>query len=313
MSDLDMELQTIRQKLQTLKESPPEPIAAPWGQSRSAPSPNLAQVTTAIETLRQRSTPIQPSSTTRPNPASTLASSSLQQFDAALATVDHLAQQQQQALYRLKALGDSLTQQIQPGASPDVDDIAHFLDKCQTLQIPTIQRDGAGYLNLSYHRVDFHQAEHDATSNAERLRVRSQLFKHTTNPQETIVGLDQSPYEEQSTSGLLDDLIHFYQLVSHTIQRWIERYVPVISRPSRASHFTLTDASIWCVGAAIARILLNQLFQFYPALWTPTAFMLIASIIFSLYRALFSPRPKPVLGYRTLMIIVGLLMGGRFS
>ena len=313
MSDLDMELQTIRQKLQTLKESPPEPVAAPWGQSRSATSPNLAQVTTAIETLRQRSTPIQPSSTTGPNPTSTLASSSLQQFDAALATVNHLAQQQQQTLYRLKALGNSLTQQIQPGASTDVDDITHFLDKCQTLQIPTIQRDSAGYLNLSYHRVDFHQAEHDATSNAERLRVRSQLFKHTTNPQETIVGLDQSPYEEQSTSGLLDDLIHFYQLVSHTIQRWIERYVPVISRPSRASHFTLTDASIWCVGAAIARILLNQLFQFYPALWTPIAFMLIASIIFSLYRALFSPRPNPVLGYRTLMIIVGLLMGGRFS
>ncbi|MEL6331273.1 MAG: hypothetical protein AAFQ76_01655, partial [Cyanobacteria bacterium J06626_26] len=100
MSDLDMELQTIRQKLQTLKATPPETVAAPWGQSRSAPSPHLAQVTTAIETLRQRSSPTQSLGTTRPNPGSNLASSSLQQFDAALATVDHLAQQQQQALYR---------------------------------------------------------------------------------------------------------------------------------------------------------------------------------------------------------------------
>ena len=43
MSDLDMELQTIRQKLKTLKASPPETVAAPWGQSQLAtPSPDLA-------------------------------------------------------------------------------------------------------------------------------------------------------------------------------------------------------------------------------------------------------------------------------
>mgnify|MGYP001794731357 CR=1 FL=1 len=306
-----MELQTIRQKLQTLKAAPPEALAAPWGQSRSAPSPHLAQVTTAIETLRQRSRPTQSPSTT--SPALHPAHSSLQQFDAALATIDHLAQQQQQALYRLKALGDSLTQQIQPGTSPDVDDIAHFLDQCQTLQIPTVQRDGAGYLSLSHHTVNFHQAEHDATSNAEKLRVRSQLFQHTTSPQETIVGLDQSPYEGQDSGGFLADLSHFYQLASRAIQRWIEHYIPLMPRRARSSHFTLLDGSIWCIGAAIARILLNQLFQFYPALWTPVAFMLIASIIFSLYRALFRARPNPVLGYRTLMIIVGLLLGGRFS
>ena len=222
-------------------------------------------------------------------------------------TFVYFALQQQQALYRLKALGDSLTQQIQPGTSPDVDDIAHFLDQCQTLQIPTVQRDGAGYLSLSHHTVNFHQAEHDATSNAEKL------FQHTTSPKETIDGLDQSPYEGQDTGGFLADLSHFYQLASRAIHRWIEHYIPPMPRRARSSHFTLLDGSIWCIGAAIARILLNQLFQFYPALWTPVAFMLIASIIFSLYRALFSPRPNPVLGYRTLMIIVGLLLGGRFS
>ncbi|MEO0867249.1 MAG: hypothetical protein AAFY17_02145, partial [Cyanobacteria bacterium J06642_11] len=56
MNDLEMELQTIRQKLQTLKASPPETVASPWGQSQhTSPSADFMQVQTAIETLRQRS------------------------------------------------------------------------------------------------------------------------------------------------------------------------------------------------------------------------------------------------------------------
>ena len=60
--------------------------------------------------------------------------------------------------------------------------------------------------------------------------MRSQLFKHTTNPQETIVGLDQSPYEEQSTSGLLDDLIHFYQLGSEEHTSELQSHSDLVCR-----------------------------------------------------------------------------------
>lgn len=315
MSDLDMELQTIRQKLQTLKATPPETMAEPWGQSRSVPSPNLAQVTTAIETLRQRSSPPQTPGTVMARPTSNLSSSpNLQQFNAALANVEHLAQQQQQALHHVKVLGDRLTQQFQPGTSPNIDDIAHFLAQCNTLQIPTIQRDDSGYLGLAYHQVNFHQAEHDATSNAEKLRLRSQLFQHSMNPPpENIMDLDDSPYDGQGLGGFLDELSHFYHLATRSLKRWFNRHLPPMERAPRAPRFTLLDGAIWCIGAAIVRIMLNQVFQFYPALWTPIAFMVIAGLIISLYKAILSPRPNPVLGYRALMIIVGLLIGGRFS
>ncbi|MEA5466020.1 hypothetical protein [Leptothoe sp. PORK10 BA2] len=313
MSDLDMELQTIRQKLQTLKAAPPETIAAPWGQSRSVPSPNLAQVTTAIETLRQRSS--SPQSLGLAMAPANLSSPSLQQFDIALANVEQLAQQQQQALYRLKAQGDRLTQQIQPGTSPQIDHIAHFLATCNTLQIPTIQKNNEGYLSLAYYPVNFHQAENDATSNAEKLRLRSQLFKPgIDHPQREILGLDESPYDGPTPGGFLEDLGHFYQLAIRAIQQWFNHYLPPPrARSPRSQRFTLLDASIWCIGAAIVRIILNQVFQFYPALWTPVALMLIAGLIISLYQAIFSVRPNPVLGYRTLVIILGLLIGGRFS
>ena len=298
MNDLEMELQTIRQKLQTLKATPPEPVAAPWVQSRlTAPSPSLAQVTTAIATLRQRSGQTQP-------PAS---DSSLQQFDDILTSVDSLAQQQQQTLQQLQRLGDSLAQQVQPGTSPAIDDIVRFLSACQTIQIPTIQRNANGYLGLHHRAVNFRQAEYDATSNAASLRMRSQLFKRTLQPQ-GAEEFDRSPMP----SSLLGELRQLYQPVYRTLQRWSNRHLPPLN-PSRTSHFTILDGAIWGIGAVISRIILNQLFQVYTALWTPVALMIIVGVIVSLYRSILSPRPDPVLGYRTLMIIVGLLIGGRFS
>ena len=305
MNDLDMELQTIRQKLQTLKASPPETVTTPWSPSRlTAPSPNLAQVTTAIETLRQRSGQTL-------SPPQQVSHSSLQQFDAALSAVDQLAQQQQQALQRLQHLGNGLIQQVQPGASPDVDDIARFLSDVPVVEIPTIRRDADGYLDWDYHTVNFHQAEQDASSNAATLRLRSQhLFKHSFNrTQGYPPNVDSSRYPANGLEKLAEDLKHYCQLAYRPIQSWIQRY---LGPHQRTSQFTLLDSAIWCIGAAIGRLILNQLFQFNPAMWPPVAFVLIAGIIFSLYRAIFSPRPNPALGYRTLTVILGLLIGGRF-
>ncbi|MBE9065218.1 hypothetical protein IQ260_00945 [Leptolyngbya cf. ectocarpi LEGE 11479] len=303
MNDLEMELQTIRQKLQTLKASPRETVASPWGQSRQpAPSPNLVQVTTAIETLRQRpgqTPPLAPSS------------HSLQQFDESLAILESLAQKQQQALRQLQTLGESLVQQSQPGTSPDIDDIARFLATCQTITIPMVQRDRNGYLELSFHTVNFRQAEHDASSNAATLRKRSPLFKyaldtsqrHTERPGwENIHVFDRLVHELQA----------FSQLTYRSIQRWASRHLADQQRP-RNSNFTFLDGAIWCIGSMIARILLNQIFQIYPALWTPIAVLFILGIGISLCSSIVSPRPNPVLGYRTLMTLVGLLIGGRFS
>lgn len=306
MNDLEMELQTIRQKLQTLKAAPPEPIAAPWGQSRqTAPSPDLVQVTTAIETLRQRSGQPHALGASQPN---------LKQFDDTLAAVERLAQQQQEALRQLRAVGDDLMQQTQPGVSPDIDEIARFLAECQPIQIPIVRRDGNGYLDLRYRMVDFRRAEHDANSNAEQLRSRSQLFKYAAQPahNQQRSQFENTHYPERAPQNLLDDLRGLYTVSSQAMAKWLRQSRPSTSRP-RSSQFTLVDSAIWCVGAAIARIILNQIFQFYPALWTPVAVILIVGIVISLYSSIFGPRPNPALGYRTLLIIVGLLVGGRFS
>ncbi|MEM7064957.1 MAG: hypothetical protein AAF572_17580 [Cyanobacteria bacterium P01_B01_bin.77] len=303
MNDLEMELQTIRQKLQTLKASPRETVASPWERSRqSAPSPNLVQVTTAIETLRQRPSPTPPLATP---------SYSLQPFNESLATLESLAQRQQQALRQLQTLGESLVQQSQPGTSPEIDDIAHFLATCQTIAIPIVQRDLNGYLELGLQTFNFRQAKHDASSNAATLRMRSPLFQYELDP--TQQHTDQPRLRDIPIfDGLVQELQNFSQFAYQMLRRWSSRYFADKPRP-HSSHFTLVDGAIWCIGSVIVRIFLNQIFQIYPALWTPVAIIFIMAIGISLYSLIFSPRPNSVLGYRTLMTLIGLLIGGRFS
>lgn len=314
MNDLEMELQTIRQKLQTLKASPPETVAAPWSQSRqtTAPSPDFMQVKTAIETLRQRSE--------QPHTLATVPSSSLQQFDDLVSSIDRLAQQQQHALQQLHTVGQRLMGQTQPGTSPDIDDIARFIEECPAIQIPTVGRTPQGYLDLDYHIIDFRRAEYDATSNAATLRTRSRLFQHpfpdshdhSDTHHSHGLNADQT-YRGNITNNLIKDVKGFYQVCARSVQRWIRDRPASNSQHHKGTQFSLLDNAIWCLGAAIARIILNQVFQFYPALWTPAALVITVGVVLSLYSAFFSPNPNPALGSRTLMVILGLVLGGRFS
>ena len=312
MNDLEMELQTIRQKLQTLKASPPETVAAPWGQSRqTSPSADFIQVKTAIETLRQRSE--------QPNALASIPHSGLQQFDNLLVTIEKLANQQQEALQHLHNVGSRLMGQTQPGASPDIDEIARFLGECPAIQIPMVERTSQGYLGLNYRTVNFRQAEQDATSNAATLRTRSRLFQHPlpssqehASARYTTTG-EEHIYNRDSTSNFTADLKSFCQLAVRFLRRWMRRRSVSPSKHQNNAQFTLLDNAIWCLGAAIVRIILNQVFQFYPALWTPVALVVIIGVLLSLYSSFCSPNPNPTLGYRTLMVILGLILGGRFS
>lgn len=311
MNDLEMELQTIRQKLQTLKSSPPEQIAAPWGQSRqTTASPNLLQVQTAIDTLRQRSE--QPHSLAVRQPT-------VQEFDDVLTSIEQLAQKQRAAFQRLQTVGHTLIKQVQPGASSDIDEIARFLEECPAIDIPSVERTVNGYLDIDYRHFNFRQAEQDATSNAATLRSRSRLFQQPLSS-DTELGItnnydavEERFYSDNSASNLWGDINNFASVATREVQNWFSKQFSPKHQRKNHSRFTLLDSAIWCVGAIIARIILNQIFQIYPALWTPVALLLILGVSLSLYSAIFSARPKPILGYRTLMIILGLLIGGRFS
>ncbi|MEM6255437.1 MAG: hypothetical protein AAF821_21190 [Cyanobacteria bacterium P01_D01_bin.156] len=313
MNDLEMELQTIRQKLQTIKASPPETVTPPWRQPQNvSPSPQYTQVKTAIDTLRQRSE--------QPHTLATVPKTSLQQFQDLLATNERLALQQQQTLEKLCRVGNDLMQQEPIGTSSNIDKIARFLRECPNIQVPTIKRTPQDYLELAYRTVNFRQANEDALYNAAKLRTKSQLFQQPFTPNSPYIGHDDNYIASDTNSDssnliahLLDDLKRSLQLTMRPLKRLIRGQAMTRSQRSKHIGFSSMDSAIWCVGAAIARIVLNRAFQFYPGLWTPVALIIIVGVMLGLYSSLFSPNPNPSIGYRTLMVILGLILGGRFS
>jgi hypothetical protein len=187
MNPTDMELQTIRQKLQSLKASPPpsESLSMPWSpplnegsSSRSSvtPSPNQAQVSAAIATLRQRSHPATYPDRPIAAPsvsADALVSQEVQRFQTHVSKVNALAQQQATAVLGLKQLAEEIEHSLRTfgiESHTDLDPIAHFFADYDTASILTIARDRNGHYCLDYQTVDFYQAEREAALTAQALR-----------------------------------------------------------------------------------------------------------------------------------------------
>ncbi len=74
----------------------------------------------------------------------------------------------------------------------------------------------------------------------------------------------------------------------------------------------LNDALSWVVGAGIVRVGLELLRMINPALWTPAMLVLLAVVLWGVYRGLTGIQSKPILAYRLVLIVVGLVLGGKF-
>jgi hypothetical protein len=75
---------------------------------------------------------------------------------------------------------------------------------------------------------------------------------------------------------------------------------------------SLTDMLLWFGGGVIGRLALNLLLSAIPALWSLAVAILTGLTAYGLYRATLAPRRDFGLAYRIFLVIVGLLIGGRF-
>lgn len=296
-----MELQTIRAKLQSLNANPPEVVDEPWEKTRrAAPSPQLAQMSAAVATLRQRS-----NQDVAPTPR---VQNQLQQFHTTVNNLNQLAQQQQQTIAQLRYLATDISQHVPAGLNSQTDAIARFLNSCDIVDIPLVEWDEQGDFTVRYLGVDFHQPEREAQLNARTLRSRNQ--------QPASTGQSWSYGNRLSHRSTRAPWFNVLTAAIERCRRWLvglgDRFEQESPSSAAGTSFTLMDAAIWCSGATIARIVLRLGFQMYPALWTPVAVGIFLFILVGLYQALLSRYPNPIMGYRILMVILGLLIGGQF-
>ncbi|MEM8806627.1 MAG: hypothetical protein AAGF01_11425 [Cyanobacteria bacterium P01_G01_bin.38] len=351
MNETDMELQAIRQKLQSLKAEPipEEALAIPWSQPRArlpdpghpplASGPDLAQVqvNAAIEALKQRSSQPYSGSSDSLGDGSpggrhaaqrygaftgTALDPILQRFESQLQTVNRLAEQQESAILGLKQLADHITDIMHRQGiddHPKLAAIAALFETYPSTVIPIFECDQAGNYGLEYRTVDFYQAEHDAQLTAQTLRSRgSEKPVGQTPGTDLPTYFNQPPNHEPPGHELTSKPTGFFEEGLLFLQSIWELTLSSFNPGARASRqrsrsrFTLLDAAIWFSGAAITRILLDVIFQIYPALWTPLVVTLIGVVAVTLYRTLLSNRPSLGFSYRILVALVGLFMGGQF-
>ncbi len=89
---------------------------------------------------------------------------------------------------------------------------------------------------------------------------------------------------------------------------WFLRFIQLPITPLGA----LNDALSWVVGAGLIRIGLELLRTVSPALWTPALLLLLAALAWGVYRGITVSKAKPILAYRLVLVILGLMLGGKF-
>ncbi|MGF1514218.1 MAG: hypothetical protein ACFB5Z_11060 [Elainellaceae cyanobacterium] len=75
---------------------------------------------------------------------------------------------------------------------------------------------------------------------------------------------------------------------------------------------TLQDILLWVAASAAVRVGLDLLLATYAGLWLPVIALIIAPAAIALYQTAVNPKAGFVLGGRLLLIMIGLLLGGRF-
>lgn len=99
---------------------------------------------------------------------------------------------------------------------------------------------------------------------------------------------------------------------SHRVQR-PSRRVAESSSSVQWPSFTIQDAAVWIAGAAAVRILLNLVLVSQPSLQPLFLMLMVAPAAIAIYQVTSAPRTGFITAYRLLLMMVGLLLGGRLG
>lgn len=80
---------------------------------------------------------------------------------------------------------------------------------------------------------------------------------------------------------------------------------------SSATTLRLKEGVMLVVSAVVVRVVLDLVLATFPVLWTPALAVLVTPAAIAVYRTNRTPRSGFVWGYRLLLIMIGLLLGGR--
>jgi hypothetical protein len=75
--------------------------------------------------------------------------------------------------------------------------------------------------------------------------------------------------------------------------------------------YALLDGGLWIGGAVALRLLITEILLRSAEFWFPSIILLISPALVAVVLATFKPGWSAILGYRLILVMFGLLLGGR--
>jgi len=223
-----------------------------------------------------------------------------QRLDAQAKEVNQLSAAQEAAILKLKAIAEQVGQEWQasdPTSLASSGKAVRLPPICEYVEtsVPHIEKDQHGKFVVTSRSVDWFKAEREAELNAEELRYRavktqrnSPLFSRLWN------WLGEKPQPKTSQSKTL-----YSKMQKRSAQR------------SKNSPFNVRHTVILLVGAIVTRVLLDTLLAIFPGLWLPAIAIMVTPSAIAIYRRPLTRESGLVWGYRLVLVLLGLLIGGR--
>jgi hypothetical protein len=301
---------------------------------------NREELATAVETLQQRSSDylqqfrqLRPQPTPQPSKSVTQqqVSEAFKRLEAKAQYINELSTAQEVAMLELKSIAEKLERDwkaIELEDQPTADLDAEIPTICEYLEaiVPHIEKDEDGTFVLTARPVDLFKAEREAAMTAQTLRHRVPQSDYTPDSRRNrlLSVTDDRPlhapgHPSPRSGNLSSDLwqplweqcLIFFGIKNAAPPRRRKRR----RTPAKATSatFDLQDAVLWLIGAATARIGLNLVLANFPGFWLPVAALIVIPAAIAIYRTSSTPQSNLVWGYRLLVVMIGLLIGGRLS
>jgi hypothetical protein len=180
--------------------------------------------------------------------------------------------------------------------------------------VPRVQRDEAGEWLVLMQDVDLSAAQRRAEATAAQVRQQAASRSGQSG------GRNRSAQSGGSLWSWLQQWLGQRQHQNQNQnqhQNQVQRNVhaPEASKQQSRSlvlpEFSIWDMAIWIAGAAIARIGLDWILATLPWTWPLVVALILGVAAVGIYQIMVYAESSLALGYRALLIMLGLLLGGR--
>jgi hypothetical protein len=232
--------------------------------------------------------------------------------------INELSSAQEAAMMELKAIAEKAERGLKLS---DAEEVAlRYSALCEYVEpaVPHIEKDEHGAFVLTTRSIDLFKAEREANRVADALRHRT---PHSSSASRSRSRQTSGRLQQQHSSRSKDaGLGRLLGRQVGMLLKWLtapkaatglksprSRQVEALEMPS----FSLQNAAIWVIGSVVARVGLDLMLLAFPNMWLPVIALIVTPAAIAVYRATVAPQTGILWGYRLLLVMIGLLIGGR--